>query len=109
MTLGDAAASLVGLRWGTHEYATWGHRRTWEGTAAMAVVTLLSVLVTLSFVPGSALSPDSTPWPVGQTLLVSVLGTLVATAAEALSPAGTDNLSVPLLSGMAMFAASSLL
>jgi dolichol kinase len=33
---------------------------------------------------------------------LSLAGTAVATMAEALSPAGTDNLSVPLLSGLAM-------
>ena len=109
MTLGDAAASLAGLRWGKHQYVFWGHVRTWEGTAAMAVVTLLSILATLSFVPGSALSPNSAPWPAGQLLVISVIGTFIATTAEALSPAGTDNLSVPLLSGLAMFAAGSLL
>lgn len=109
MTLGDAAASLVGLRWGRHQYVFWGHGRTWEGTAAMAAVTAFAVPVTLLLVPGSALSPNSAPWPMGQVLLISLIGTAVATVAEALSPAGTDNLSVPLLSGLAMFGAGTLL
>jgi uncharacterized protein (TIGR00297 family) len=103
MTLGDATASLVGQRWGKHRYAFFGHTRTWEGTTAMAAVTWLSVAATLLWLPGSALSPNSIPWTVGEVWLVSLLGTIVAATAEAISPAGTDNLSVPVLSGFAMF------
>jgi dolichol kinase len=103
MTVGDAFASIVGQRWGRHPYAVLGHRRSWEGTAAMAVLSLLSVYLTLRLLPGSALSPHSMPWSAGATALLALAGTAVATAVEALSPAGTDNLSVPLLSGLAMY------
>lgn len=102
MTLGDAAASLVGQRWGKHRYTVLNHSRSWEGTAAMAAVSLVSVTVTLLFVPGSALSPNSTPWSFWNALALALVGTGVATGCEAISPAGTDNLSVPLLSGLAM-------
>ena len=101
MTWGDAMASLVGLRWGTHVHTSFGHPRSWEGTAAMAVVSLIAIGLTLALLPNSALSPNSVPptpfWA------VTLAGTLVATVAEAVSPAGTDNLSVPLLSTLAMW------
>ena len=103
MTLGDAFASIVGRRWGRHTYTILGHVRSWEGTAAMATWSLLSIFLTLRLLPGSTLSPHSVPWPIASTVLLSLVGTIVATAAEALSPAGTDNLSVPLLSGLAMY------
>jgi len=103
MTLGDAFASIVGRRWGVHTYMAFGHTRSWEGTAAMAVVSLVSIFLTLRWLPGSALSPNSTPWSGVGTLLLSLIGTVVATVAEALSPAGTDNLGVPLLSGLALY------
>lgn len=108
MTVGDAFASLVGTRWGKHGYTFWGHRRSWEGTAAMAVLSFLSILLTWFWLPGSALSPHSVSVSLSGALLMSLVGTIVATIAEALSPAGTDNLSVPLLSGLAMYGVSLL-
>ncbi|MBN1140034.1 MAG: phosphatidate cytidylyltransferase [Anaerolineae bacterium] len=109
MTVGDAMASIVGSRWGKHHYVFLGHRRSWEGTAAMAAFSLASILLTLLLLPASALSPNSQPWATGAVWLVALAGAAVATAAEALSPAGTDNLSVPLLSGLAMVLASRFL
>jgi phytol kinase len=102
MTLGDGVASIVGIRWGKHHYVFLEHRRSWEGTAAMAAFSLGSILLTLFLLPASTLSPSSQPLAAGAMLLVALAGAGVATAAEALSPAGTDNLSVPLLSGLAM-------
>jgi phytol kinase len=107
MTLGDALASIVGTRWGEHGYTTFGHRRTWEGTKTMAIFSFLSITVTLWLLPGSPLSPHSLPLDMPAVLGLSLAGTLVATTAEALSPAGTDNLSVPLLSGLALYLLSN--
>lgn len=103
MTVGDALASIVGIRWGKHPYRTFGHVRSWEGSAAMGFSSFAVVFLTLVLLPGSALSPNSVPWSLGSTLLLSVVGTVVAALAEALSPTGTDNLSVPLLSGLALY------
>lgn len=102
MTWGDAMASIVGTRWGRHKYTVFGHTRSWEGSAAMAAFTLLVIVGTLAFLPGSALSPNSAV-PTTMLIVMSVVGTLVATTAEALSPAGTDNLSVPLVTGLALW------
>ncbi len=103
MTLGDAAASLVGQRWGRHWFTTFKHPRSWEGTAAMAVCSLIGIWLTLLWLPGSPLSPFSPPLSGGAAALIALVGAAVATAAEALSPAGTDNLSVPLLSGLTVW------
>jgi len=107
MTLGDAAASLVGQRCGRHTYRSLGHTRSWEGTAAMGVVSLLAIGATLLLLPGSTLSPSSVPWTTWGAMVIAACGTAVATAAEAVSPAGTDNLSVPLLSALAMYLVGS--
>ena len=109
MTLGDAAASLVGMRWGRHRYTVFGHTRTWEGTCSMAAVSLTACLLTLFTLPGSSLSPNSVPWSAAATMVLALVASMVATGAEAVSPAGTDNLAVPLLSGLAMHLVSGLL
>jgi phytol kinase len=106
MTWGDAFASLVGKRWGKNRYEVFGHARSWQGSAAMAVFTFASVALTLWLLPVSALSPNSIPLSFGNVLFLTSLATGVATLSEALSPAGTDNLSVPLLTGLALFICS---
>lgn len=103
MTWGDGLASIVGQAFGRHPYRVLDHQRSWEGTAAMAIASLVTIGLTLWLLPGSAWSPFSTPFPAARLVVMTLGGALVATAAEALSPAGTDNLSVPLLTGLALF------
>jgi dolichol kinase len=103
MTWGDAAASIVGKRWGKHPYITFGHTRTWEGTLAMAIFAFLSIALTLTILTGSTLSPNSVPVTQLNVIALALIGSLVATASESLSPAGTDNLSVPLVTGLTLF------
>ncbi len=102
MTWGDGVASIVGQRWGRRTYTVLNARRSWEGTAAMAAFAFTSVLVTLLLLPGSALSPTSARLDVAAALVMAAVATVVATVAEAVSPAGTDNLTVPLLTGAAL-------
>ena len=109
MTWGDGLASIVGQKYGKHIYTTFGHQRSREGSIAMAIAAFLVILLTLLWLPGSALSPNSVALPFWGVLLLTAIGTAVSTTAEALSPAGTDNLSVPLLTGLALFALNALL
>lgn len=95
MTWGDGVASIVGQRWGRRMYQVLDARRSWEGTAAMAAFAFASVLLTLLLLPGSALSPTSS-----RLAATTALG--MTAVAEGISPAGTDNLSVPLLTGVAL-------
>ncbi|MBN1486280.1 MAG: phosphatidate cytidylyltransferase [Anaerolineae bacterium] len=103
MTLGDGLASIVGNRWGKHPYTFMNHTRSWEGTIAMAVFGFAGIYLTLWLLSGSTLSPNSVPLSAPQTFLPALLGTIVATTAEGLSPSGTDNLSVPLLTGLVLY------
>ena len=109
MTWGDGLASIVGQKYGKRIYTIFGHKRSREGSVAMAVATFTVILLTLTLLPGSTLSPNSVALPFWGVLLLTVIGTVVATAAEAFSPAGTDNLSVPLLTGLALFLLNALL
>ena len=103
MTWGDALASIVGGRWGQRAYVVWGHRRTWEGSAAMFLASLTAVALTLLLLPGSSLSPTAESLQGGTALLYAALAAGVATLAEGVSPAGADNLSVPLLTGATLY------
>ncbi|OQA12529.1 MAG: Cytidylyltransferase family protein [Chloroflexi bacterium ADurb.Bin360] len=109
MTWGDGLASLVGYGWGRHQYTFLGHTRSWEGSAAMAIGGFIAMFLTLWLLPGSALSPNSEPFGMASSLVLALAGTVIATVAEGFSPAGTDNLSVPLLTGALLYLASVLL
>lgn len=108
MTWGDGLASLVGFRWGRNHYTYFGHTRSAQGSIAMALGSFISIFLTLSLLSGSALSPHSAPIGPVASLQLALAGTITATMAEALSPAGTDNLSVPLLSGLVLYLASAI-
>lgn len=80
MALGDGLAGLVGASLPSWRWSLFGQTKSLGGTAVMASVTALVLVVLL---PGS-------PWG----LLLAIAAT--ATALEQLSWGGLDNLSVPL-------------
>ncbi len=87
MALGDAAAAVVGARYGTRRYTILGHSRTMEGSLAMCLVTAVAIAVTLVAMAGFGWHP------------AVAFGLVVGTAAagiEAMCPFGSDNLFVPL-------------
>jgi dolichol kinase len=103
MTWGDALASIVGARWGRRSYTVWGHRRTWEGSTMMFLASFVALLITLLALPGSSLSPTTEPLAAGTAVFSALVAAAVATLAEAVAPAGTDNLSVPLLTAATLY------
>jgi len=97
MAFGDAAASLVGQKWGHHKLGKLS-KKSFEGTTAMFLVTFISV--TLSLLAFSYLCPFQIT-----TLLLASLGVAIsATILEALTPKGLDNITVPLLSALLFLA-----
>jgi dolichol kinase len=103
MTWGDALASIVGGRWGQQSYTVWGHTRTWEGSATMFLASFVAILITLLVLPGSSLSPTTAPLAAGTAVFSALAAAVVATLAEGVAPAGTDNLSVPLLTATTLY------
>ena len=85
LTYGDPAAALVGTRWGQRRYTRWAHGRTVEGSLAFFVVAAVAVGVVAALCPGG-------PAPVRAGVGCAFAGAV----AEALSPAGVDNLTIPI-------------
>ncbi|MFZ5817540.1 MAG: DUF92 domain-containing protein [Bacillota bacterium] len=97
MTLGDALASTVGMRWGRRRYATLGgHGKSVEGSLAMFGATFAAVLATLWFYEAGR----GWLFLLGLAALTAVL----ATCGEALGVKGRDNLWVPLGAGLVLYA-----
>ncbi|MBX0327995.1 phosphatidate cytidylyltransferase [Oscillochloris sp. ZM17-4] len=105
MTWGDASAAIIGKMWGRHKYTVFGSTRSLEGSLAMFVASATAMLLVLLLVPGSSFSPLSAPLGVSVSIAAAMIAALITTGAEAISPHGTDNLSVPLISGLIVFAA----
>ena len=91
MAYGDAAASIVGEKFGRHKYALVA-RKSLEGSAAMFLVTLASLTAGLIFF--SVIYGFSFLSKIPALLSVAVVATLV----EGFSPMGFDNLTVPAFS-----------
>lgn len=96
MTWGDALAALIGKHYGRHRYTFNGGTRSYEGSAVMFGVSLLVIALSLSLLPGSSLTPYADLPSTSAIVLASIAGAATATIVEAMSPHGTDNLTVPI-------------
>lgn len=86
MTIGDALASTIGIRWGRHTYSSpGGAGKSLEGSLAMFAGTLTVLLLIL---------PAELGWPL--RLAIAGLGAVAGMAFEGLGEKGRDNLWVPL-------------
>ena len=98
MTWGDGLAALIGQRFGTHKYKVFGTEKSWEGSLTMMLVSYLVSSLILVGTQGNS-------W---QTWAVSLVVAVIATALEAVSFLGIDNLTVPLGSAALAFFLSQL-
>ncbi|MBD2498541.1 diacylglycerol/polyprenol kinase family protein [Nostoc sp. FACHB-280] len=104
MTWGDALAALIGKSFGQHKYQIGSSVRSWEGSLAMFLASTTAIFLVLIFLPGSFLSPFAVPLSVSKALLTALISASFATLVEAISPHGTDNLSVPLVTAGVIWA-----
>ena len=90
LSYGDPAAALVGTRWGQRRYTRWAHARSVEGSLAFLVVAGVATGLVAAVCPGG-------PPPVRAAVGCGVIGAV----AEALAPAGVDNVAIPLFVALA--------
>lgn len=95
MTWGDAFAAVIGRRFGRHRFTLFGATRSLEGSLAMFAFSFAGVWIALqAFSGGGSMA--------GLAWLPALATALLATAAEAVSPFGLDNLLVPAVSAAAL-------
>jgi len=90
LALGDPAAALVGSRWGQRKYTGWARGRSVEGSIAFFLFAGIATGIVATVCPGG---PPALRAGVG----CAAIGALV----EALSPAGVDNLTIPVAVALA--------
>ncbi|MBN1543068.1 phosphatidate cytidylyltransferase [candidate division KSB1 bacterium] len=102
MTWGDAFASLVGEKWGSRRWSIFTSDRTLQGSLAMLVFSFAAVFLTLVILPESSWSPYSAAVPLPQAFYAAIAAAISATVAEMVTPAGMDNLTVPIGSSLVL-------
>ena len=85
MALGDAAAGIIGRKYGRHPYTFLGAKKSVEGSAAMFIVSVPAACAALMIFGAEFKTAAIT------ALVIAALGT----ALEAAGRNGLDNLSVP--------------
>lgn len=100
--LGDAAAALVGKRFGRHRirHPRIEGAKTMEGTQAMYVTAALAIFATLLIYAGQT-------WQV--SLAVALLVAPVSAVVELFSRRGMDTITVPISTGLAVLTLMSLI
>jgi phytol kinase len=93
MTWGDGLAAIVGQRWGRHLYKLWDMQKSWEGSLTMTIVSYMISAFILLAIQGN----------IWQTWLIAGAIAFIATALEAFSKWGIDNLTVPLGSAIVAY------
>ncbi|KAI0167296.1 cytidylyltransferase [Pestalotiopsis sp. NC0098] len=94
--LGDAAASLIGRRYG-HRKWIWGGGKSLEGSVAFAVAVFLGLMAAYTWLRVGGWSPsiphDSIPVTMGKTSVCASAASLT----EAVLTGGNDNVIVPVI------------
>ncbi len=103
MTWGDAMASLFGRFKGKHRYTLLGATKSVEGSVMMFLFAFLAIGISLLILKQSGLDIHLQSLTNSGLWMLSVGLGLIATVIEAFSPAGTDNLFVPLLTALALY------
>ena len=93
LAYGDAAASLVGQRFGKHQYSVLG-KKSLEGSIGMFIVCFLILVISYLFF-GYPYALSSLNFAVAAFSVA-----VAATVLEAITPKGLDNLTVPLASAI---------
>lgn len=103
MTWGDAMASLYGKFKGKHLYTFMGSTKSLEGSAMMLIFSFAAIGVSLLVLKELHINLVAEHLLLGKLVLVSFVTGIIAAVTEALSPVGTDNLSVPLISALTLY------
>jgi dolichol kinase len=86
LTLADSAAAVVGRAWPWRPYRVFGGRKSLGGSLAFVTCAAVVAVAMLGF---------ATDMAFGRVLCVALLVAVLTGLTEALSPSGSDNLSIP--------------
>lgn len=108
MYLGDGLAPIMGAKYGKHRYTIRRSTRSVEGSIVVFIASLFGAIFCFIFFDwfASGGAPIFTLWHV---VILATVCANVAAIIEGISPAGIDNLTVPLLTALIVFSVAVLL
>jgi phytol kinase len=106
MMFGDGMSAPIGMKYGANSTRViFGSKRSLQGSGAVLVFGFLGALLAIWFFGvvnyGVFLSGGNILWT--EMLLLALIGAFTATVVEAISPKGTDNILLPLITCTIMF------
>jgi len=91
MSYGDGFASVIGVKFGEHKYKIFNDQKSFEGSIAMFIFTLILFVIALVYYEISFTF----------TMFIYLVGiSIVAAFVEGCTPKGLDNLSVPFVTAI---------
>jgi phytol kinase len=93
LTLADSAAAIIGRALPWHPYRVFGNRKSLSGTLAFVAAAAMVAVAMLGF---------ATDLAFGRVVTVALVVAVLAGLAEALSPNGSDNLSIPVVTWLVL-------
>jgi len=91
MSYGDGFASVIGVKFGEHKYKIFNDQKSFEGSIAMFIFTLILFVIALFYYEISFTF----------TMFIYLVGiSIVAAFVEGCTPKGLDNLSVPFVTAI---------
>lgn len=102
MYLGDGIAPIIGAKMGKHHYTIGKSTRSLEGSLAVFAASLLGTWISWTFLDIFA-TGGAPIFSLFQIVMMSLICAFSATIIEGVSPAGLDNITVPLLTTLIVF------
>ncbi len=104
MMFGDGMSAPVGIKYGqNHSRLVFGSKRSIQGSLALLIFGFLGALVGLWFF--GVFNQSVIPLGI-EIVVIALIGGISAALIELISPKGTDNITVPLLTCVIMFLVS---
>jgi len=94
MIIPDAMAAILGERYATDYFKPLGEKKSIVGASTMLTLTFILVFISITLFYSTEIY---------ESIIIGLIISIIATAAELLSIRGSDNLSVPLISGLFLY------
>jgi phytol kinase len=107
MMLGDGMSAPIGMKYGgNHSRIIFGSRRSLHGCIALFIFGFIGAMIAFWWFGIFSLTVFTPGAGYINMIILALIGAITATIVELVSPKGTDNVTLPLISCVAMFLAA---